>query len=187
MVAAYETRLADARRETAGLRAALSQLEKEHRALVNEQVRIGARSSTTCILLQPVAEHLAHLPRHSTSGLANQIMARRCCPAICASVFRPCHDPCRLGKGMHIEGDRDPAGAKVYISRRTPAGRSWRFLENTRLACRWRGWIGYMRCEAQGPEQPTRQQPLIAEQAPHETDALTFGLQLKRIRLVAMR
>lgn len=39
VVAAYETRLADAKRESAGLRAALSQLEKEHRALVNEQAR----------------------------------------------------------------------------------------------------------------------------------------------------
>jgi cell division protein FtsB len=40
VVAAYETRLADAKRESAGLRAALSQLEKEHRALVNEQARL---------------------------------------------------------------------------------------------------------------------------------------------------
>jgi len=38
VVAAYETRLADAKRESAGLRSALCQLEKEHRALVNEQV-----------------------------------------------------------------------------------------------------------------------------------------------------
>lgn len=45
VVAAYETRLADARRESAGLRAALSQLEKEHRALVNEQVGTKALSS----------------------------------------------------------------------------------------------------------------------------------------------
>ena len=45
MVAAYETRLADARRESAGLRAALSQLEKEHRALVNEQVCFAALST----------------------------------------------------------------------------------------------------------------------------------------------
>ena len=45
MVAAYETRLADAKRESAGLRAALTQLEKEHRALVNEQV---------CLLLNDI-------------------------------------------------------------------------------------------------------------------------------------
>ena len=38
VVTAYESRLADAKRETAGLKAAFSQLEKEHRALVNEQV-----------------------------------------------------------------------------------------------------------------------------------------------------
>ena len=59
VVAAYETRLADARRESAGLRAALSQLEKEHRALVNEQVCTEALSSNEGAPLQPVRGHLA--------------------------------------------------------------------------------------------------------------------------------
>ena len=40
VVTAYESRLADAKRETAGLKAALSQLEKEHSALANEQVYV---------------------------------------------------------------------------------------------------------------------------------------------------
>ena len=40
VVTAYESRLADAKRETAGLKAELSQLEKEHSALPNEQVYV---------------------------------------------------------------------------------------------------------------------------------------------------
>ena len=49
VVTAYESRLADAKRETAGLKAAFSQLEKEHRALVNEQVRLTSLKQHTCV------------------------------------------------------------------------------------------------------------------------------------------
>ena len=69
-MAAYETRLTDARREAAGLRAALSQLEKEHRALVNEQVCITARWITWGPHLQRVADLLAYLLRHPTAEVA---------------------------------------------------------------------------------------------------------------------
>ncbi len=38
VVAAYEGKQAEVQREAAGLRAALEHLQKEHRALVNQQV-----------------------------------------------------------------------------------------------------------------------------------------------------
>lgn len=49
VVTAYESRLADAKCETAGLKAALSQLEKEHRALVNEQVCVYLRVTSSML------------------------------------------------------------------------------------------------------------------------------------------
>ena len=42
VVAAYEGKQAEVQREAAGLRAALEHLQKEHRALVNQQVRACA-------------------------------------------------------------------------------------------------------------------------------------------------
>lgn len=44
VVAVYEAKQAEVLREAAGLRAALDHLQKEHRALINQQVRLPVPS-----------------------------------------------------------------------------------------------------------------------------------------------
>lgn len=53
VVAAYEGKQAEVQREAAGLRAALEHLQKEHRALVNQQVRACAAVRCHCICVAP--------------------------------------------------------------------------------------------------------------------------------------
>ena len=53
VVAAYEGKQAEVQREAAGLRAALEHLQKEHRALVNQQVRACAAVRYHCICVAP--------------------------------------------------------------------------------------------------------------------------------------